>query len=86
MRGVWPLNEYRKVQGRIGIHGWLQVRLGVSAAETKIKNNLYHCALFNWHVEDILTIPNPGPPAYYPEEFFTAIRSVQQEGLFNIKH
>ena len=56
-----------------------------TAVNSKFKNNLYHCALFNWHVEDIRTIPNPGRPPYYSEEFFTAIRTVKQEGLLNVK-
>ena len=56
-----------------------------TAVNTKYKNNIYHCALYNWHVEDIRTIPNPGRHPYYSEEFFTAIRTVKLEGLLNVK-
>ena len=38
MRGVWALKQYIKEQGRIGIHGWLQGRLGVSAAGILLAN------------------------------------------------
>ena len=48
-------------------------------------NSLYHHALYEWHVEGIRTIPNPGRPPYYTEDFFNAIRTVRNEGLLNIQ-
>ena len=52
---------------------------------TTFKTNLYHQALYKWHVEDNLCILNPGRPPYYSEEFFSAIRTVKTEGLLNVK-
>ena len=48
------------------------------------RRNIYHRALYDWHVENIRTIPNPGRPPYYSLEFFEAIRSVKDEGLLRI--
>jgi hypothetical protein len=31
------------------------------------------------------SIPDPGRPPYYSEEFFSAIRTVRKEGLLNVK-
>jgi hypothetical protein len=56
-----------------------------TAVNPTFKNSLYHRALYNWHVEDIRTIPNPGRPPYYSEDFFTAIKTVKNEGLLNVK-
>ena len=55
-----------------------------TAANPKFRNNLYHHALYEWHVLDIRTIPNPGRPQYYSEEFFKAIKTVKNEGLLNV--
>ena len=41
-----------------------------TAIHPKYTNSLYHRALYDWHVEDIRNIPNPGRPPYYSEEFF----------------
>ena len=55
-----------------------------TAVNPKFINNLFHRALYDWHIEDIRTIPNPGRPQYYSEEFFSTIRSVKNEGLLRI--
>ena len=55
-----------------------------TAINPAFQNNLYHHALYDWHVLEIRTIPNPGRPPYYTEEFFSAIRSVKNEGLLKI--
>ena len=55
-----------------------------TATNPKFRNNLYHHALFNWHVEEIRSIPNPGRPAYYSEEFFSIIRNIKSQGLLRI--
>ena len=47
--------------------------------------NIYHQALFQWHVLELRTIPNPGLPPYYSDSFFNAIKEVQKEGLLNIR-
>ena len=46
--------------------------------------NLYHQALYNWHVEDDRSIPDPGKPPYYSVEFFDAIKDVKSEGLLKL--
>ena len=55
-----------------------------TAVNPKFRNNIYHRALYDWHVLDIRTIPDPGRPPYYSVEFFTAIKSVKNEGLLNV--
>ena len=55
-----------------------------TATNPKFKTDPYHQALYNWHVLDIRSIPNPGRPPYYSEEFFTAIKTVKNEGLLRI--
>ena len=52
-----------------------------TARNPKFIRNLYHQALFDWHVLDIKTIPNPGKSPYYTEEFFSIIRDVENEGI-----
>ena len=49
------------------------------------QKNIYHEALFQWHVQDVRTIPNPGLPPFYSNTFFSHIKQVIQEGLLNIK-
>ena len=56
-----------------------------TAVNPNFKTNLYHQALYQWHVEDDHSIPDPGRPPYYSEEFFSAIRTVRKEGLLNVK-
>ena len=48
------------------------------------RRNIYHQALYNWHVEEIRSIPNPGISPYYSEEFFKEIKSVKSEGLLRL--
>ena len=55
-----------------------------TAINPKFKNNLYHHALYSWHVLEIRTIPNPGQPHYYSDEFFSAIKTVKSMGLLNV--
>ena len=64
----------------------LQIRSFMeSAVNPKFRRNIYHEALFKWHIEQDRSIPNPGTPPFYPESFFTTIKEVEQEGLLNIK-
>jgi hypothetical protein len=55
-----------------------------TAVNPKFRHSLFHRALYDWHIEDIRTIPNPGRPQYYSEDFFSTIRSVKSEGLLRI--
>ena len=45
-----------------------------TAANPKYLHNLYHSALFNYHVLHDKSFPDPGKPPYYSEEFFNIIR------------
>ena len=64
----------------------LQIRSFMeSAANPKYARNIYHEALFRWHIEQDRSIPNPGTPPYYPLSFFSKIKEIKQEGLLNIK-
>ena len=55
-----------------------------TAANPKFKKNLYHKALYSWHVLSDRTIPNPGLPPYYDAQFFMKIKAVLEEGLLNV--
>ena len=46
--------------------------------------NMYHNALYMWHVEGDKAMSDPGRPPYYSMDFFSAIKQVQQEGLLKI--
>ena len=56
-----------------------------TAINPKFRRNLYHEALYEWHIENDRSIPNPGLPPYYPDSFFAKIREVKEEGLLNIR-
>ena len=63
----------------------LQIRSFLeTASNPQFRRNLYHQALFKWHIENDRSIPNPGLPPYYPDSFFARIREVKEEGLLNI--
>ena len=55
-----------------------------TAINPNFRRNIYHHALYNWHVEEIRTIPNPGNSPYYSEEFFNEIKLVKSEGLLRL--
>ena len=55
-----------------------------TAINPTFRHSLYHQALYHWHIEDVRTIPNPGRPGYYSEDFFSTIKSVKNEGLLKI--
>jgi len=50
----------------------------------KFKRNIFHQALFDWHVMGRRDFPNPGKSPYYSEEFFSVIRDVKEEGLLRL--
>ena len=56
-----------------------------TAVNPKFIRNLYHQSLFQWHIENSRSLPNPGLPPYYPESFFSQIKQVKEMGLLNIK-
>ena len=55
-----------------------------TAINPTFKRNIYHQALYSWHVEGVRTIPDPGHPPYYSTEFFNAIKEVKAEGLLRL--
>ena len=64
----------------------LQVRSFLeTAVNVKFIRNIFHEALYKWHIENDRSIPNPGITPYYPDAFFQKINLVKEEGLLNIK-
>ena len=55
-----------------------------TAISSTFQRNIFHQALYEWHVEENRSIPNPGKPGYYSSEFFEAIRAVKSEGLLRL--
>ena len=55
-----------------------------TAINPTFKRNIFHQALYEWHVEDSRSIPNPGKPGYYSSDFFDAIRAVKSQGLLRL--
>ena len=55
-----------------------------TAVKPQFQHNLYHHALYRWHVEEARNIPPPPKSPYYDEEFFSCIKKVKSEGLLNI--
>ena len=56
-----------------------------TAINPTFRRNIYHQALFHWHVDNLRSIPDPGKPAYYTAEFFNAIKAVKEDGLLQLK-
>ena len=56
-----------------------------TAVNPKFQFNLYHQALYLWHVENKRDITCPAMPPYYDTKFFAMIREVKEEGLLNIQ-
>ena len=50
-----------------------------TAINPKFKQNIFHNALYKWHVEENREIPNPGPSPFYTAEFFNAIKAIKTE-------
>ena len=55
-----------------------------TAASQKFQRNIYHHALYRWHILEDKTIPAPSKSPYYDENFFSSIRKVKAEGLLNV--
>ena len=52
-----------------------------TAINPKFKRNLFHHALYWWHIEDDRDIPDPGKPPYFSDDLFAAIKAAKSEGL-----
>ena len=55
-----------------------------TAANPTFRRNLFHQALYKWHVLCDRSILNPGSSPYYDEHFFQKIKAVKEEGLLNV--
>ena len=55
-----------------------------TAVNPSFRRNLYHEALYRWHVLNDRKILNPGLTPYYDESFFMRIKEVKEEGLLNV--
>ena len=83
---------YRKrIQGGLGlIHTGcksqsLMIRSFMeTAANPKFIRNIFHEALYEWHVLGNRSILNPGTTPYYDMEFFNRIIEVKNENLLNV--
>ena len=54
-----------------------------TAANPKFNHSLYHNTLYRYHVLQEITLPNPGLPPNYSDEFFSTIRSVHENAALN---
>ena len=61
------------------IRTFLETALNVS-----FRRNVLHSALYQWDVLNNHDIPNPGNHPFLPEEMYSAIREVKEEGLLNL--
>ena len=57
-----------------------------TAANPNFQENIYHAALFKYHVLEDRSLPDPGMPPYYPATFFNTIQTVSQSTPLNIMH
>ena len=77
--------------GGLGVHN---VQLNAQAALTRtfletaanpiFRKNLYHNMLYRYHILDDSSVPNPGFPPYYSQDFFSRVRKVHEESPLNI--
>jgi hypothetical protein len=51
---------------------------------TKFRNSLFHSNLFRFHILQDSSLPNPGFPPFYTQEFFQKIHQVHNENPLNI--
>ena len=80
-----------KMKGGLGVHNAKYKALAIlirsfleTAVNTKFINNLYHNALYRWHVLGDHSLRDPGSSPYYSPNFFSAIKQVVQAGLLNV--
>ena len=55
-----------------------------TAANPHLRHILYHKVLFGYHMLQDHTLPNPGLPPYYDQEFFDTIRHYKENSPMNI--
>ena len=55
-----------------------------TAINPRFRRNLYHQALYQWHVKQNRTILDPGKSPFYNSEFFRIIKMVEEEGLLRL--
>ena len=56
-----------------------------TAANPQFRHSLLHWHLFQYHVLDDTTLPNPGFLPYYPDSFFQKIKQVHLHTPLNVK-
>ena len=56
-----------------------------TALSDKFQKNLFHEAIFRWHILKERDLVKPKLPPYYSEEMLNIISSVREEGMLNIK-
>ena len=78
-------------KGGLGVHNVQYKALAIlirsfleTAISPKFINNLYHNALYRWHVLGDKSLTDPGNSPYYSSDFYSAIKQVVQDGLLNI--
>ena len=54
-----------------------------TAGHDKFRPSLYHTSLYRYHILGDFSIPNPGIPPFYNENFFSTIRKVHLESPLN---
>ena len=55
-----------------------------TAGHDKFRPSQYHTTLFRFHILGDISLPNPGLPPFYSEDFFATIRKVHLESPLNI--
>ena len=56
-----------------------------TAAHPQFRHSLLHKQMFQYHVLDETSLPNPGFLPYYPESFFKTIKHVHETSPLNVK-
>ena len=56
-----------------------------TAAHPHFRHSQYHETLFRYHVLEETSLPDPGYPPYYDQQFFDHIRFVHQNSALNIR-
>ena len=81
-----------RAEGGLGLHHIKSKSIAIliksfieTALGSKFVQNIYHNALYKWHVLLETNIENPGSPPYYSSSFFSIIREVHSEGRNIVK-
>ena len=57
-----------------------------TAVNPRFQSSLYHYWLYQYHVEEDRSLPDPGHPPYYKKEFFDTIKKFKMTSNLNIIH